>query len=650
MNQQDILDSSALACKCKVTIASAIALAITVISLLMYASPGVALDTKTEAETMTLSGSSVVIQTNSGASDGREVAYYSNGSANTSFSGAASRITLRAKGTPCKGEPVLKVYVDGALKGTASLTSNTYSNYLLSLSGVGSGSHALRVSFENDLTRGNCDRSAYLDYFVLTQPDPPPPVGVKPTCTDSLQAKINAALTGATLSVRGDCIYREAISISKALTLVGQSGAEIRGSNVFGSWSASGGNWVSSATVPALGTNDTGATCQPNTSECTRPEQVFVNGTPQTQVAVGVDPAAGQFALDSSRHVVLGSDPSGKQVEVTARQQWVKVNAGGVTIDNIDMRHAGNGAGNQAGLLNDGGSNFLVKNSQLSFAHGTVLAMLWGQNMRAENNDIHHGGQLGVGSYRATTILIGNKIHDNNFADYNSGWAAGGLKAVMQSGSQWTNNEVYNNDGTALWCDLNCSGVTIASNRIHHNEKSAIFYEISTTGTIRDNVVWENGWRYAGGSWTSAIRATNCDGCEIARNTVAWNYSGISVVATQRPEQPLTHNNWVHDNRIYFKDYVTATGNDVCSRPHALAYCQSYVSDIYASTSNNRGNSNRYYFPTAEGTIPRYHWGKGYTSLSAFNGTPGEEGATYMSSAEKDAALTSLGVPTSPSR
>ena len=80
-----------------------------------------------------------------------------------------------------------------------------------------------------------------------------------------------------------------------------------------------------------------------------------------------------------------------------------------------------------------------------------------------------------------------------------------------------------------------------------------------------------------------------------------------------------------------------------------MAYGQSYDSNLYSA--NNRGNSNRYYFPTAEGTIARYYWrGIGYTRLSNFNGTPGEEGGSYMSTTEKNSALSPLGVPTSPSR
>jgi hypothetical protein len=124
---------------------------------------------------MTLSGSSVVVHPNSTASGGQELAFYSNGAASSSFDGAATNITLRARGRACQGNPHLKVYVDGALKGTVELTSTAFANYALPLSGLSSGTHTLRISFENDHRKGNCDRSAYLDYYVLSLPDAPPP-------------------------------------------------------------------------------------------------------------------------------------------------------------------------------------------------------------------------------------------------------------------------------------------------------------------------------------------------------------------------------------------------------------------------------------------------------------------------------------------
>jgi hypothetical protein len=125
---------------------------------------------------MTLSGSNVVVQPKSTASGGQEVAFYTKGSASSSFDGAATNLTLRARGTACQGDPQLKVYVDGAPKGTVELTSGTFADYAVPLSDLSSGTHTLRVSFENNFSDpGVCDRNAYLDYYVLTFPDAPPP-------------------------------------------------------------------------------------------------------------------------------------------------------------------------------------------------------------------------------------------------------------------------------------------------------------------------------------------------------------------------------------------------------------------------------------------------------------------------------------------
>src|SRR5215204_5805484 len=85
-----------------------------------------AAQSKVEAESMTLSGSSVVVHRSSTASGGKDVAFYTNGAAKYSFGGAAADISLRARGQACQGSPKLKIYVDGSLKGTVDLTSNTF--------------------------------------------------------------------------------------------------------------------------------------------------------------------------------------------------------------------------------------------------------------------------------------------------------------------------------------------------------------------------------------------------------------------------------------------------------------------------------------------------------------------------------------------
>jgi acid phosphatase type 7 len=131
-----------------------------------------AAQSRVEAETMTLSGSNVVVHPWDTASSGQEVAFYTRGSASSSFDGAATNLYLRARGTDCQGDPQLKVYVDDALEGTVDLTSGIFADYAVPLSDLSSGTHTLRVSFENDFhDPGVCDRNAYLDYYLLTLPE-----------------------------------------------------------------------------------------------------------------------------------------------------------------------------------------------------------------------------------------------------------------------------------------------------------------------------------------------------------------------------------------------------------------------------------------------------------------------------------------------
>ena len=53
-------------------------------------------------------------------------------------------------------------------------------------------------------------------------------------------------------------VARETLSIDKPLTLIGETGAEIRGSDIWSAWQRQGSAWVSADAVPAFN-NDTNA-------------------------------------------------------------------------------------------------------------------------------------------------------------------------------------------------------------------------------------------------------------------------------------------------------------------------------------------------------------------------------------------------------
>jgi nitrous oxidase accessory protein NosD len=464
------------------------------------------------------------------------------------------------------------------------------------------------------------------------------PVLAATTCSLSLQSLVDAAAPGAVVSVPA-CMYRETVTINKPLTLDGRPGAEIRGSDVWSSgWKKRGRYWTR-GTVPAFAQGNW--PCMPwSHGQCRWPEQVFFDGRPLDQVAAS--PHSGQFAIDSTRRVILADDPRGHMVEVTTRQYWITGKSDNVTIQGFTMKHAATPAQHGA-LSNDGHDNWTIQNNTLSDAHGAVVSLIQGNGLKLLNSDISRGGQEGIHGWAATDVVVqGNRIHDNNTEAFDSGWGAAGLKMTVMTRLTIADNEVFGNDGPALWCDIDCSQVTIKDNRVHHNSRYGIGYEISRSATISGNRVWENGSGNAGWGWGAGILSQNSGDVDIHDNVVAWNADGISVISQNRNDSPPVVGNNVHDNKIF--SATTGAFNE-----YALAWLQDWNGSLFDPSSNNRGANNAYWFEAVMSSP--YAWRDDRFSsdqLVAFNATPGEENGRYLSAQEKGPVLSAAGVPVSP--
>ena len=466
------------------------------------------------------------------------------------------------------------------------------------------------------------------------------------TCADSLQDKIEAASPGATVSA-DPCVYREQITITKPITLQGRPGSEIRGSDVWTDWTYNGNYWRSSKSLPAF--RQTEVRCMPNTSRCLWPEQVFLDGKALAQVASG--PQSGQFAVDPDRRILLEDDPRGHLVEVTVRRNWVlgTETADGVTIEGFAMRHAAN-EGRSGALMNrqsrleTGGSDWTVQNNRLSDAHGAVVSLKGATGLEIIDNEISRGGQMGIHGTGPGEMIRGNKVHDNNTEDFDFRWEAGGLKTAYAEGVTVDSNEFYDNKGNAVWFDIDCSDNTISDNRIHHNARRGIHYELSNTARIFGNVVWENGWATPDHGDGAAIGISNSSDVEVHDNTVAWNASGIFVIGLDREDTTwdYVHDVYLHHNTILSDDHADGPGNGP-----ALAWVQGWSYQMFDPANNNRGVSNQYWYPDPENDFVRYEWMRiGYSKLADFNATLGEEGSRYLTRNEKDAVAESKGIPT----
>ena len=476
-------------------------------------------------------------------------------------------------------------------------------------------------------------------------PDPGTSVGAgpsKPTCKGSLQKILDAADPRSVVVAPGGCVYREMVTVNKPLTLKAGSGAEIRGSDIWSGWTKSGSYWVK-GTLPEF---SSGGYCKTGTSRCKWPEQVFFDGKPLLQVAS--EPRSGQFAVDGSRRIVLSDDPAGHTVEVSTRRHWLVGRSNGVVIDGFTMKHAANGA-QMGALKNDGHDNWTVRNNELSYSHGYNLTLGAATGLRAVGNDIHHGGQLGIGGGRAELEVLNNKIHHNNTEGFDPGWEAGGMKNTRMIRLVADGNEVYNNDRIGFWCDIACEDVTYSNNRVHHNKKAGIFYEISDNAKIFGNEVWKNGWESSGrGFGEAGILISSSRDVEVYDNVVAWNNDGITVVNDDRKQGDGVQYDRVtgvkvRDNYVLAKDYSGT------SLHMALSWVKAYSGgNLYDPEAGNRGYGNRYWYTNGEESAYRYKWNGNFKKLGDFNATLGAERDRHLSNAEKDRLVADRKVPAAP--
>lgn len=604
-----------------------------------------------EAERMSGSGK---VYRDGAASNDRARILYKNGAASKQINSSLNRIIVRAKGDPCRGAPRMKVTVDGQSVMSRLVKANKrWASYSASVK-VPDGEHNIKVQFINNRKTKKCDRNLRVDKVTFesmgttSTTTPPSDYAVKPTCDRSLQSLIDAAVSGDVVVAPGGCIYREKVVVNKPITLEAGPGAEIRGSDVWTGWEKNGDYWVKGV-IPdfSAGYN---VRCTSGTSRCLWPAQVFFDGRPLRQVAS--NPSSGQFAVTTNRNIMLAEDPSGHTVEVSTRKQWLAGGADNVTVRGFTMKHAA--SEREFGAItnrHDGNvyyhDNWTIEDNVLSDAHAAIV-VLKGKNNKLLRNDISRGGQLGIHGSGQNILLQGNRIHGNNTENFDPFWEAGGVK-MASNVSQLTveGNEIFNNYGAGVWCDIDCSEVVYSNNRAHHNSGPGLFFEIGSGAKIFNNVVWENGWGFPSRGWSSGIVSSSSRNVEIYNNVSAWNASGIAVISQNRSQErwDTVDNVSVHNNTILAKDFL------------AFAWLQDWDGVMLNSSSNNRGYDNEYWYPTPEKSSItdfavdlRYRWGesKALNELADFNATPGEENGRYISEAEKDKTILASGIPPSP--
>lgn len=345
------------------------------------------------------------------------------------------------------------------------------------------------------------------------------------------------------------------------------------------------------------------------------------------------------MTIDGTGATIDGRDASGTVV----RDAWMTIAASDVTVRGFTMAYASNAPQTGALRVEPGVARVTIAACDLGYAAGADVSIGVADQSTITGCSIHDAGQLGVhlggdGTHGIGNAVIDDRIFHNNTAGYDPGFEAGGLKATLQHGLVIKDDEVYDNAGPGIWCDIECRDVTISGDRVHDNDDAGIFYEVSQGGVIEDNDVWGNGWQQPDWGWGAGILLSSSGSTTVRGNVVAWNAAGIAVISQARKDWPHSATGVnVHDNLI-----AASSGR------YLLAWLQDWQGELFKAASANEGTANRFWVDGSAGSEGRFAWDGDIGSLAAFAATPGGRASAYVPSGAMPSLLEADGVPLGP--
>jgi parallel beta-helix repeat protein len=567
----------------------------------------------------------------------------------TRSGGHTSAVSLTASGLPT-----------GVTSDTATVTSAATTGTLTLTASAGAAPGAATVTITgSDGTRSRTTTLtltvAESGTFDLYVEEGASGTGTSASPFGTITAAIAAASAGQSILVRAGT-YREAVTVNKAVTIQGASGAVVKGSDVVTGWAHPEGSttqWFASHTSLGMtpATVSGWATMLAEKAGTGYAESVFLDGVELLAVATLAECVSGTFFVQASSSTIwIADDPTGKAVEVTKRAFALKVTAA-ATVRGLTVRHCANIA--QGGAMVQAGDACTLADNDFGYASACVLDVS-STGASVTNNLVHHGGQLGVTGKAFSLTFTGNEVYECNTRGYDPAWEAGGSK-FHQGGADSTNpphqgltittNTFRNNYGPGLWLDVWVNGATVSGNRCYSNGWHGINVELSKNVVVTGNVCYSNGFGISGaphgrteppaGPLGAGIYVLSSDSINVHHNVCAWNADGIAIIQDDR---------WT-PMQVVSCDDNTVIQHAAASDPYALGYFEwpgGVISDTVGGSRNVVYNASGVYFNWLGDGASRT------TSRATMATTRGDWTGTSLTLTEAQNVCSTNGIPTTP--
>lgn len=309
----------------------------------------------------------------------------------------------------------------------------------------------------------------------------------------SVQSAVDAASAGATIVIRGGT-YNESVTIPSGKNLTVQAYPKeavwFDGSIPVTSWTSSGNTWVSSNWTAQFASDMGGAASRfvdPSYPMAAKPDQIFVDGVAQKQVASAAQVTAGTFAVDyAAKRLILGTNPSGKSVRVSNLNQAFNVLAQNTTLQGFGVRRYATSYGNSAAVRMQ---NVFANVRDLVISDNAMIGLSIGNNdALVERVTTQRNGMLGIGANAAYRLVIRDSVvTNNNVEKFKDAPVAGGIKVTRSRDITVSNVDSSSNNGSGMWFDESCYDIKVVKSISNNNTTTGIQLEISAKAILAGN-------------------------------------------------------------------------------------------------------------------------------------------------------------------
>ena len=457
---------------------------------------------------------------------------------------------------------------------------------------------------------------------------------------------IALAPSGATVVLRAG-LFRESLTLTKPVTIQNAPGeaAWLEGSTAVSGWVRTATGWRKDGWTTRFDHSPTytqGAPdsqvpywqfVSPSFPMAAHPDQVWLNGVSQTQVASLSQLRAGTFFLDeATSQLHIGSDPTGRTVEASTLSKAVSVRANGVVIRGIGIRRYAPSVW-MVGAVTLESPSARVENVVVQDMATTGISAL-ATDITLNRVSVLDSGMLGIHARYADRLQLTSVLSSrNNDERFNIAPVSGGAKLGSTRGVTVRNSSFSGNFGHGFWIDLSVYNTTYANTTFRDNVGTGLFLEISARATVVDSLFSGNG--------EFGIKVNNTSDVKIWNNTFVGNGRPLNIVQDSR--RNTNPNDAAVDPRVPWPDPampwtlgpVTMANNVVGNaRPNAncLLCVEDYSHQKTAAQMGITANSNVYHRPTSSQPTWLAVWSRGpgdpavYTTLAAFKSATGQEG------------------------